>query len=123
MTGNGMYNIGIAGGQTKASTGYTYQFIQKQTQAIVNCLILSKPLSMIQPTPKRFHFYDSVLLQLLISKKLSGREIFTRMFERNPPARILKFLDNETSLVEELQLIGTLQTLPFLRSASRVLFH
>ena len=120
---NGMYNIGIAGGQTKASTGYTYQFIQKQTQAIVNCLILSKPLSMIQPTPKRFHFYDSVLLQLLISKKLSGREIFTRMFERNPPARILKFLDNETSLVEELQLIGTLQTLPFLRSASRVLFH
>ena len=120
---NGMYNIGIAGGQTKASTGYTFQFIQKQSQAIVDCLIQSKPLSLIQPTPRRFHFYDSVLLQLLISKKLSGREIFTRMFERNPPSRIFKFLDNETSLIEELQLISTLQTIPFLRSASRLLFH
>ena len=116
---NGMYNIGIAGGQTKASTGYTFQFIQKQTQSIVDCLIQSKPLSSIQSTPKRFHFYDSVLLELLASKKLPGREIFTRMFERNTTSQIFKFLDNETSFVEDLKLISTLQTMPFLKAASR----
>ena len=32
---NGIFNIGIAGGQTKSSTGYTFQFIQKQSSAIV----------------------------------------------------------------------------------------
>src|SRR5215204_4228657 len=78
---NGMYNIGIAGGQTKASTGYTFQFIQKQAQAIVDCLIQSRPLTSIQTSPKRFHFYDNVLLELLIGKKLPGKEIFTRMFK------------------------------------------
>ena len=117
---NGMYNIGIAGGQTKASTGYTFQFIQKQTQSIVDCLINSNPLSSIQSTPKRFHFYDSVLLELLVNNKLPGREIFTRMFERNTTSQIFKFLDNETSFFEDLKLISTLQTVPFLKAAGRL---
>ena len=116
---NGMYNIGIAGGQTKASTGYTFQFVQKQAQAIIDCLIHSRSLMSIQTSPKRFHFYDNVLLHLLIGKQLPGKEIFTRMFERNPISRIFKFLDNETSFIEELQLISTLQTIPFAKAAVR----
>ena len=118
---NGMYNIGIAGGQTKASTGYTFQFIQKQAQAIIDCLIQSRPLTSIQTSPKRFQFYDNVLLELLVGKKLPGEEIFTRMFKRNPVSRIFKFLDNETSIIEELQLISTLQTVPFAKAALRTL--
>jgi lycopene beta-cyclase len=117
---NGMYNIGIAGGQTKASTGYTFQFIQKQSQLIVDFLVHRKPLSAIPVTSKRFHFYDHVLLQLLISKQLGGKEIFTRMFKRNKASCIFKFLDNETSLTEELQLIASLQTIPFFKAALRV---
>ena len=34
-----MYFIGTAGGQTKASTGYTFRFIQKQADKIVEELI------------------------------------------------------------------------------------
>lgn len=117
---NGMYNIGIAGGQTKPSTGYTFQFIQKQTELIVNYLVAGKPLSGIPAASRRFHFYDSVLLQLLVSEQLSGKEIFTRMFQRNKASRIFKFLDNESTLPQELQLISTLQTLPFLKAAMRV---
>ena len=118
--GNGMYNIGIAGGQTKASTGYTFQFIQKQSERIVSCLIQDKPLSDIPAASKRFHFYDSVLLQLLVSNQLNGDEVFTRMFQRNKASLIFKFLDNETSLAEEIRLISTLQTIPFLRAALKV---
>jgi lycopene beta-cyclase len=118
---NGMYNIGIAGGQTKASTGYTFQFIQKQSELIMDCLNRNKPLSGIPDTSRRFHFYDSVLLQLLVSKKLSGEQIFSRMFQRNRASLIFKFLDNETSLAEEVRLISTLQTVPFLKAAMRVL--
>jgi len=114
---NGMYNIGIAGGQTKASTGYTFQFIQKQSWKIVNCLIQNKPFSSVPVSSKRFQFYDNVLLQLLISQQLSGKEIFTRLFQKNRAQRIFKFLDNESSLGEELLLISKLQTIPFLKAA------
>lgn len=34
-----LMHIGTAGGQTKASTGYTFKFIQKQTASIVDALI------------------------------------------------------------------------------------
>jgi len=118
---NGMYNIGIAGGQTKPSTGYTFQFIQKQSQVIVDYLAHGKPLSGIPSYSTRFHFYDSVLLQLLITKRLSGKEIFTRLFQKNKAHRIFRFLDNETSLAEELSLISTLQTIPFVKAAASLL--
>ena len=114
---NGVYNIGTAGGQTKASTGYTFQFVQKQSSQIINCLETGNSLESLSFTPNRFRFYDSVLLQLLVSKNLEGREIFTRLFARNKASTVFKFLDNETSLQEELRLISTLQTLPFLKAA------
>lgn len=119
----GMYNIGIAGGQTKASTGYTFQFIQKQSAAIVDCLMQNKPLSLLRSSPGRFHFYDKVLLKLLAERRLAGDEIFTRLFRRNKAWRIFKFLDNESSLPEELRLISTLQTIPFLKSAFQLFQH
>ena len=114
---NGVYNIGTAGGQIKASTGYTFQFVQKQSSQIINCLETGNSLESLSFTPNRFRFYDSVLLQLLVSKNLEGREIFTRLFARNKASTVFKFLDNETSLQEELRLISTLQTLPFLKAA------
>ena len=117
---NGMYNIGTAGGQTKASTGYTFQFIQKQSDMIMACLRNGKSLSTLPPSSRRFEFYDRVLLQLLVTKQLEGRDIFSRLFERNKAARIFKFLDNETSLAEELPLISSLQILPFLKAALQV---
>ena len=120
---NGMYNIGIAGGQTKASTGYTFQFIQKQSQAIVDCLIADQDLSGLSGEPGRFHFYDSVLLQLLLSDGLSGKEIFTRLFEKNNSSKIFKFLDNESSIAEELRLIASLQKVPFLEAAFKLIFR
>lgn len=114
---NGMYNIGTAGGQTKASTGYTFQFIQKQSENIAKCLCAGRSLSTFAATDRRFHFYDRVLLQLLATRQLEGRAIFSRLFERNKASRIFKFLDNETSLFEELPLLASLQVLPFLRAA------
>ena len=115
------YNIGTAGGQTKASSGYTFQFIQKQSQFIVDSLIKGNPLKQIPSTPKRFGFYDNTLLHILYYRKLTGKDIFTRMFAKNDPVQVLRFLDNESSLAEELKIISTLPTIPFLKAAVRQL--
>ena len=118
---NGMYNIGTAGGQTKASTGYTFHFIQKQTSMIVNSLANNKPLQELVFSPARFSFYDSVLLQVLQNGKPGGREVFSRLFQRNKAAGIFKFLDNETSLLEELRLMSSLPIAPFFKAAMQQL--
>ncbi len=114
---NGIFNIGIAGGQTKSSTGYTFQFIQKQSSAIVACMLQGKDIQSISPAPQRFHFYDSVLLNLLDKGTPPCKEIFSRLFRKNEAAGVFKFLDNETSLAEEIRIMRTLQFFPFLKAA------
>jgi len=110
------YNIGTAGGQTKASSGYTFQFIQKQSKLVVDSLLEGGSLKKIPATPNRFRFYDNTLLHILYHKKLRGKDIFSRMFAKNEPVQVLRFLDNETTLTEELKIISTLPTLPFLKA-------
>jgi len=117
--------LGTAGGFTKGSTGYTFRFIQKHTAAIVENLIEHGDPGISEGTAERFNTYDGILLHLLSSGSLSGEKIFSTMFQKNSPGRILKFLDNETSIVEELQLFSTLQkkafALAFLKRTLRLM--
>jgi lycopene beta-cyclase len=111
-------NIGTAGGQTKASTGYTFKFIQHNSAGIVRQLIKTgKPF--LYKNNNRFHFYDSILLNILYHKKLSGPEIFTPIIRKNKPQHVLRFLDNESSFTEDLRIISSLPTFPFLKAAIR----
>jgi lycopene beta-cyclase len=115
-------NIGTAGGQTKGSSGYTFRFIQKHAAAIVRCLIeIGKPYN-LETASKRFQFYDSVLLNILHRNTLPGDKIFSELFKRNKASDVFKFLDNETSLAEELRIISSLPTLPFAKAALHHLF-
>ncbi len=108
-------NLGTAGGFTKASSGYTFQFIQKNTADIVRKLSLGKdPNSSLSMRDRRFEWYDRTLLEVMISKKLEGKVIFSIMFDKLSPELILKFLGNETSLIEDFQIIKSLPIMPFL---------
>lgn len=115
--------IGIAGGQAKASSGYTFKFIQKRTASIVEALRLNKPI----PNNKSFNnakglLYDSVLLHVLHSKKLGGDEIFAAIFKNNKAVDVLQFLDNESSLLTDLKIMHSVPTTVFLPAALRELF-
>lgn len=119
---NGMYNIGTAGGQTKASTGYTFQFIQKHAVKIVEDIIAGKYPSKKRTPKKRFHFYDSTLLHILSGNKLQGKQVFTQLFQKNKAVKVFKFLDNETTLKEELKIISTLPKREFLAAGIKEFF-
>lgn len=119
----GMYQLGTAGGQTKASSGYTFQFIQKRSELIAEALIAGHSLQSIADEPSRFQFYDRVLLDVLAKGYWPGDRVFSRLFARNPVQRVFAFLDNETTLGQELKLIFSLPTLPFMRAATGVLFR
>jgi lycopene beta-cyclase len=119
--GSNGWQIGTAGGQTKASTGYTFQFIQKQSQQLTDSLIRGKNLNYLPATAKRFRFYDNTFLHILYYNKFPGKKIFTQLFKKNKPQQVLKFLDNESSLAEELKIISTLPAMPFLKAAIKQL--
>jgi lycopene beta-cyclase len=114
--------IGTAGGQTKGSSGYTFQFIQKHSARLVESLVKKKNPFIARPTgAARFRFYDSVLLRILQQRSVPGDKIFTRLFEKNRPASVLKFLDNESKVVTELKIISSLPAWPFLKAAVKQL--
>jgi lycopene beta-cyclase len=113
-------HIGTAGGQTRASSGYTFQFIQKRTEAITNALLLTgRPFTKEGLPSKKSRFYDSVLLNILTRGKPGGDKVFSSLFRRNSAQSIFRFLDDESSLKNDLAVIGSLPVLPFLGAAMR----
>ncbi len=113
-----MVFMGIAGGQAKGSSGYAFRFIQKRTAAIVASLVKNGTVTLRKTvSDNKFHLYDSVLLNVLQKRKMNGDEIFARIFQQNPPQRVLRFLDNESKLLEDLQIMRSVPTAVFLPAA------
>jgi lycopene beta-cyclase len=111
-------HIGTAGNQTKASSGYTFQFIQKQTATIVEQLLNNKcPNTKKQWNDKKFQLFDKVLLNVLSNHKMPGHAVFAAIFKKNKPQTVLRFLDNETSLFEDIKIMQSVPINIFLPAA------
>lgn len=116
-------HMGIAGGQVKGSSGYAFRFIQKRTEGIVKALKeTGKPFIRRSFFDKKFHFYDSVLLHVLQKRKMEGLDIFRLIFQKNPPARVFRFLDNETGIMDDLKIMSSVPSSIFLPEAMQELF-
>ena len=115
-------SIGTMGDAVKASTGYAFQFIQKQTQQIVSQLKSNQALNPdVHHT--RHQFYDAVLLYILENQKMAGDEIFARIFKKNSAATVFKFLSNTSTLLDDLKIMSSLPTPIFLPAAIKVMFR
>lgn len=97
-------NIGSAGGWTKASTGYTFKNASKKSKTLVSFLLEENDFRKFHKKDK-FWFYDVLLLDILAKKNHVGSSIFSSMFKKGNPSLIFKFLDEETSLFEDIQVI------------------
>jgi lycopene beta-cyclase len=122
-TGKHIVHIGTAGGQTKASTGYTFLRIQQQVKSIVQTLLASGKPYMHISTSNRFKLYDSMLLNIMAKNRYSGKDIFTKLFQKNPAGTILKFLDEDTQFNEELKIMSTTPYKPFILALGDILLH
>lgn len=116
-------NLGTSGGFTKASSGYTFQFIQKNVAAIVQHLKSGKK-PYVKPTfkDKVYNWYDQTLIDVILSEKLTGKAIFTTMFKKIPAEKILAFLGNQSTFLEEISIMKSLPLIPFLSSGIKQLF-
>ncbi|MFZ6024853.1 MAG: lycopene cyclase family protein [Bacteroidota bacterium] len=117
-------NMGIAGGQAKGSSGYAFQFIQKKTDTIVKHLVQHRfPAQAMRYTERKFRLYDSVLLNVLQRRILNGDRVFANIFQKNKPALVLRFLNNESSIWDDLQIMNSVPTGVFLKAAIQELLR
>ncbi|HRG19264.1 MAG TPA: lycopene cyclase family protein [Flavobacterium lutivivi] len=119
-------NIGSIGGWTKASTGYTFANTIKKSKALV--AFLSKDTSpeisgsLSETDLRKFHkidkfwFYDLLFLDVLFKNNELGSKVFPALFKKGNPTLIFKFLDEETTLWEDLQVIWKCPKKPFLKA-------
>lgn len=111
-------NMGTAGGQTKGSSGYTFRFIQKHADRLIDSLLKhGHPFLKERISQRRFSFYDSTLLNILANGKYPLDAIFSRMFQRNSIEAVLRFLDNESSFLDELKIMSSLPKVVFTKAA------
>lgn len=112
--------IGIAGGWTKASTGYTFKNSQRKAQELINILKKNESIKGFNKA-NRFTFYDGILLDILKQKNHLGASIFSRLFKRNKAVQIFKFLEDKTSLPEEIQIMSSVADIHFTKAFFRYL--
>ena len=105
--------LGTAGGDTKPTTGYTFQRVQESCQVILN-----EMEGKDSPTTEksRFEFYDELLLKIIRDQPEQVKKIMEFLFKNQPMNRILKFLDEDTNVLEEALIFGLLPWKPFLQA-------
>ena len=109
------FQIGTAGGWSKPSTGYTIKNSIKKIDVVVESLKHNKPLSKIR-FKNRFWYYDLLFLDVLIASKGKGSQVFSDLFKNNNPIKIFKFLDENTSVVDELSIFLSVDIKTFVKS-------
>ncbi len=114
-------NIGTAGGWTKASTGYTFRNTSKKTKRLVAFLKKEKDLSKFYKKTK-FWYYDLIFLDVLANHNEEGAALFSSIFRKADTKTIFKFLDEESTLIEDLKIILSVPPKRFLQAFLKRLF-
>lgn len=123
MENERVMNIGTRGGMTKPTTGYTFIHIQEDSRKIVEQLLKTGSPIYKDTRKKRYRFYDNLLLDIIKHEPDKLKLVMTTLFKRNNIPTILRFLDEKTSLTQELWLLLRLPWLPFFRAIYRFYLH
>jgi len=106
LESEGILKIGTAAGQVKASTGYAFTRMHQDAKNIVS--------NSNRKRPGRFRFYDRLLLSIIKTDTKQFPEVMKRLFHSVPMPQILTFLDEKSTLIQEIQIFCRLPICLFL---------
>jgi len=99
--------IGTAGGWVRPSSGYSFKNADRYSSMIVSNIKKGvRPEKGIANS--RFRTYDSIFLNVLESRNDLGEEIFTRLYTKPSIQSVFRFLDEESTIIEDLQVMFAL---------------
>lgn len=115
----GISKIGTAGGWVRPSSGYSFKNADNATSKIIANIKKGKiPHANIHS--RRHWFYDLIFLNVLVEHNAIGVDIFFTFYQKHTVQRILRFLDQESSFVEDLLVINSLNRKEFRQALSSV---
>jgi lycopene beta-cyclase len=115
--------IGARAGRIKPSTGYAFMRVQKDSEEIVESLLLHGHPFDVPDDPDLYDVLDAVMLKVMDTRGDHIQKAFTTMFKRNPVDHILRFLDEEATPWQNLMLVATMPPQVFLRAFFKVSFR
>lgn len=109
--------IGTEAGLLKASTGFAYQRIQRDSAAIAESLRRhGHPFDLPVP-PARFRMFDGVLLDVVRREPAQLERAFGALFRYRTAEPALRFLDEASSMPQEWQLFAGMPAATYLAAA------
>lgn len=114
--------IGQRGGAAKASSGYAFQFIQRQCDALAEYLRragLEAPLSWQPPRSHVASFLDRVMLAHLRRHPREASRVFVPLFRDVPAEALARFLSEEAGLTDHVRVMNAVPRLPVAHEALR----
>lgn len=115
--------IGSASGMVKPSSGYAFKRIQDQAEDVIEALKSNKnPIRVTEKIAnKKYQTLDATLLDVILTGRLTGKEVFVQLLEKNKIKTVFDFLNQDSSVLQELKIMSSLPTLPFLKSFIKIL--
>jgi lycopene beta-cyclase len=111
--------IGVRGGMLKPSTGFAVGRIQRHSAAIAESLDRYGHPHAINARHDRHAWLDRIFLDVLRRDPEIVENVMARLFSRNSAPSVLRFLDEDSTPIQEARLVATLPVSPFLRAALR----
>ncbi|MEJ6791925.1 MAG: lycopene cyclase family protein [Lacinutrix sp.] len=112
--------IGTGGGWVKGSTGYSFKHTEKKVAVIIENLKQSKKPSK-GLFKQKYKFYDKIFLKVLEDENEKGEWIFEQFYDKNNIETMFGFLDEESSLLEELKIMKSLFSWTFIKAFFKTL--
>ena len=105
--------IGTAGGWVKSTTGYSFKNCEKYSSEILQNIKSNKNPS-LKPN-KVYRFLYKIFLGVLSQYNYKGEGIFYKMIKKNNTNRVLRFLDEEASLKDIINIIISVRSINFVK--------
>ena len=114
-SGSRVVTLGVAAGALKPTTGYGFLRMMQHGKAIAKALKQRARIPTMYRA-RRFRFYDDLLLRILQKHPHRGKQIFDQLFHHKKASMVLRFLSEETNILQEIMIFMWLPKRLFLRT-------
>jgi len=112
---NRITKIGTAGGWVKASTGYSFKHTEKKIERLLKNIKENKVFHLDLYNAK-FQYFDKIFLKVLEEENEKGEWIFENFYAKNSIQQVFQYLDEETTMAEDLKIMGSLFSSAFIKA-------
>jgi lycopene beta-cyclase len=111
----GLVQAGLTAGAARPSSGYAFQRIQRWAASCAEALLAGKPAVAQGDDSWLARSMDSLFLRVLRQSPEHGPAIFMSMFRAMDIARIVRFMNDQATLLDRLALIKSMPLGAFLK--------